>query len=102
MQIIPLLSVALAAVAAIALTGCSTQATAHNSTAIAVDGYPITLEHALGTTALTQKPARVATVNWANHEAPLALGVVPIGMAAANFGDDDGNGVLPGVKERLD
>ncbi len=33
---------------------------------------------------------------------PLALGVVPVGMAAANFGDDDGNGVLPWVEEKLD
>ncbi|MCC6309930.1 MAG: iron-siderophore ABC transporter substrate-binding protein [Trueperaceae bacterium] len=65
-------------------------------------GYPITIEHALGTTVITKKPERVATVNWANHEVPLALGVVPVGFAAANFGDDDGDGLLPWVKERLD
>ncbi len=64
--------------------------------------YPITIEHALGTTVINQKPERVATVNWANHEVPLALGVVPVGFAAANFGDDDGDGLLPWVKERLD
>jgi iron complex transport system substrate-binding protein len=64
--------------------------------------YPITIEHALGTTVITKKPERVATVNWANHEVPLALGVVPVGFAAANFGDDDGDGLLPWVKERLD
>jgi iron complex transport system substrate-binding protein len=44
----------------------------------------------------------VATVNWANHEVPLALGIVPVGMAAANFGDDDGDGILPWVEERLE
>lgn len=63
--------------------------------------YPITIEHALGTTVLTKKPVRVATVNWANHEVPLALGVVPVGFAAANFGDDDGDGLLPWVSEKL-
>lgn len=63
--------------------------------------YPVTIEHALGTTVLTAKPVRVATVNWANHEVPLALGVVPVGFAAANFGDDDGDGLLPWVTERL-
>jgi iron complex transport system substrate-binding protein len=47
-------------------------------------------------------PKRVATVNWANQEVPLALGVVPVGMAAANFGDDDGDGVLPWVQEKLE
>jgi iron complex transport system substrate-binding protein len=41
-------------------------------------------------------------VQWANHEVPLALGVVPVGMAAANFGDDDGDGLLPWVAERLE
>jgi iron complex transport system substrate-binding protein len=67
------------------------------------DGFePITITHALGTTTIDAKPERVATVNWANHEVPLALGVVPVGMAAANFGDDDGNGVLPWVEEKLE
>ncbi len=63
--------------------------------------YPIVIKHAFGTTTIARKPARVATVAWANHEVPLALGIVPVGFAAANFGDDDGNGVLPWVEERL-
>ena len=64
--------------------------------------YPITIEHAFGTTVLQSKPVRVATVAWANHEVPLALGIVPVGFARANFGDDDGDGVLPWVKAKLD
>lgn len=64
--------------------------------------YPLEIDHALGTTVLTEKPERIATVAWANHEVPLALGVVPVGFAAANFGDDDGNGLLPWVKTRLE
>jgi len=63
--------------------------------------YPITIKHALGTTVIKKKPQRVATVAWANHEVPLALGVVPVGMARAVFGDDDGDGVLPWVTARL-
>jgi iron complex transport system substrate-binding protein len=63
--------------------------------------YPITIKHALGTTVIEKKPARVATVAWANHEVPLALGIVPVGMAAANFGDDDGDNILPWVSEKL-
>ena len=69
--------------------------------AFAQQEYPITIEHALGTTVINEKPERVATVNWANQEVPLALGVVPVGFAAANFGDDDGDGLLPWVAERL-
>ncbi|TDK31895.1 iron-siderophore ABC transporter substrate-binding protein [Rhizobium deserti] len=70
----------------------------------AADGsssYPINIKHALGTTIITKKPERVATVAWANQEVPLALGIVPVGMAAANFGDDDGDRILPWVSERL-
>jgi iron complex transport system substrate-binding protein len=63
--------------------------------------YPITIRHALGTTVIPKKPERIATVAWANHEVPLALGVVPVGFARANFGDDDGDGLLPWVAQRL-
>jgi iron complex transport system substrate-binding protein len=63
--------------------------------------YPIVIEHALGTTTIAEKPERIATVAWANHEVPLALGIVPVGFAAANFGDDDGDGLLPWVAEKL-
>lgn len=63
--------------------------------------YPIVIKHALGTTTIAKKPERVATVAWANHEVPLALGIVPVGFAAANFGDDDGDGLLPWVAEKL-
>ncbi|WP_166389776.1 ABC transporter substrate-binding protein [Nocardioides ochotonae] len=94
--------------AALLLTGCSSSADSDDT---ATDGsvgadsgatYPITIEHALGTTEIPERPERVATVNWANHEVPLALGVVPVGMAAANFGDDDGDGLLPWVSDRLE
>lgn len=63
--------------------------------------FPVEITHAFGTIVISEKPVRVATVAWANHEVPLALGIVPVGMAAANFGDDDGDGVLPWVAERL-
>ncbi len=71
--------------------------------AFAADGtaYPIVIKHAFGTTVIPKKPVRVATVAWANHEVPLALGIVPVGFAAANFGDDDGDGLLPWVAEKL-
>lgn len=63
--------------------------------------YPIVVDHAFGRTIIESRPERVATVAWANHEVPLALGIVPVGFAAANFGDDDGDGLLPWVGERL-
>lgn len=64
-------------------------------------GFPVTIEHAYGETVIEQKPERVATVAWANHEVPLALGIVPVGMAKATWGDDNDNGVLPWVEDKL-
>lgn len=63
--------------------------------------FPVTIEHVYGTTTITERPERVATVAWANHEVPLALGVVPVGMSMATWGDDDGDGVLPWVEDAL-
>ena len=80
----------------------ATPNTAEGTTASTGGEFPITVEHALGTTVIESKPERVATVQWANHEVPLALGVVPVGMAAANFGDPDGDGVLPWVSDELE
>lgn len=91
-----------AAIAVLSLAACSSADSPADSSAEADEDWePIVIEHALGTTEIAQKPERIATVNWANHEVPLALGVVPVGMAEANFGDDDGNGILPWVEEKL-
>ena len=91
------------AVAVLLLSACGGGTEAEDTAAEAGSGeYPIVIEHALGTTTIEEKPERVAAVQWANHEVPLALGVVPVGMAAADFGDDDDNGVLPWVEEKLD
>lgn len=65
------------------------------------DAFPVTIEHAFGETTIEEAPERVATVSWGNHEVPLALGVVPVGMSEATWGDDDGDGVLPWVEEKL-
>ena len=98
----PLAALATASLLLGGLTACgSAEAEAEASTGSA-DFTPVTIEHALGTTTIESAPERVATVSWANQEVPLALGVVPVGMAAANFGDDDGDGLLPWVSERLE
>jgi ABC-type Fe3+-hydroxamate transport system substrate-binding protein len=67
----------------------------------AADAFPVTIEHVFGETTIEEKPERVATVAWANHEVPLSLGVVPVGMSKATWGDDDGDGVLPWVEDKL-
>lgn len=86
----------------LAACGSTTDTSAEDGATTESGSDSITIEHAFGSTTIEGTPERVATVNWANHEVPLALGVVPVGMAAANFGDDDGNGLLPWVEEKLD
>ncbi len=61
----------------------------------------ITIEHKFGTTTIEGTPERIATVGWANHEVPLSLGVVPVGISKATWGDDDANGIMPWVEEKL-
>lgn len=48
--------------------------------------YPITVEHAFGETVIESKPERIATIGWENQDTPLALGVAPVGVSAANYG----------------
>ncbi|MEM9131963.1 MAG: iron-siderophore ABC transporter substrate-binding protein [Actinomycetota bacterium] len=64
--------------------------------------FPVTIEHAFGETVIESQPERIGTVAWANHEVPLALGIVPVVMEFQAWGDDDGNGVLPWVEEQLE
>lgn len=75
---------------------------AFGATAAMAQDFPVTVEHAFGETTIEERPERVASVGWANHEVPLALGIVPVGFARASWGDDDGDGLLPWVIERLD
>jgi len=97
-------ALAAAAVTALILTGCSGQDAADTAEAASSTGgaFPVTIEHAYGETTIDTQPERIATVAWANHEVPLALGVVPVGMSKATWGDDDGDGVLPWVEDQLD
>ncbi len=79
-----------------------TGSTSANCEVVPDGTFPISIEHVYGTTTITEKPERIAAVSWYNQEVPLALGVAPIGMAPFFWGDDDGDGILPWVAEKLD
>ena len=101
-----LLAIGAAAALAVGLVACSSNAPESTASAggnpASDDAFPVTVEHVYGETTIEKKPERVATIAWANHEVPLALGIVPVGMAAATWGDDDNDGVLPWVEEKLE
>jgi len=122
---VSLITLLLAAVLMIALAGCSNQPSnssneantpaanannAANAEAPAADEpaaedtaseYPIVIKHAFGETVIESKPERVATIQWANHDVALALGVVPVGFSAANYGVLDDSGLLPWTADKL-
>lgn len=91
------LLIALTAIVGLVLTACSPDGGDDNGTG--ADGETIAIDHAFGTTEIDGTPDRVATVQFQNQDVPLALDVVPVGMAKANFGGSD---VLPWVQEKLD
>lgn len=41
--------------------------------------FPVTLDHKYGSTTITAKPERIVTVGLTDHDALLALGIVPVG-----------------------
>lgn len=58
------------------------------------DRFPVTIKHAWGTTTIPTAPSRIATTGWSGEDAVLALGVLPVGMPKANYGQVDKNGML--------
>ena len=78
------------------VTGCSTGPAGSDhaespgsSTGAAGDAFPVTIEHAFGETTIESEPTRVATVSWVNADVSIALGVVPVGMPADEWGGNE-------------
>lgn len=99
---------ALITTAGLSLTACSNEGTNEQATAASQSAsaenngaFPVTIDHAFGSTTVKSAPQRVATVAWANHEVPLALGITPVGMEKVTWGDDDSDGIMPWVSEKL-
>lgn len=99
----PVVAATAASLLLAACAGGGTAAPADGATTPAASGaFPVTLTHAFGETTVDSEPTAVATVNWGNHDVPIALGVVPVGFAKATYGDDDADGVHPWTYEALE
>ncbi|PSK97314.1 iron complex transport system substrate-binding protein [Murinocardiopsis flavida] len=83
-------ALAATAAAALAVSGCGTGGTAADDGAGGGDFADIEIEHAHGTTAITEKPKRVVTVGWSDEGTLLELGVVPVGISESTFASEDG------------
>ncbi|GAA4286844.1 iron-siderophore ABC transporter substrate-binding protein [Georgenia daeguensis] len=99
------LAAAATAAALLALTACGSSGTADETATTAAAGSgdfePVTIEHAFGSTQITERPEKVVTLGWGSAEAAIALGVVPVGIEAQTYAADE-NGQLPWVAEALE
>lgn len=66
----------------------------------AADTFPVTIEHALGTTVIDHRPERVVTWGWSAQDVVIDLGVAPVGMPFFSYGGGE-DGVLPWTEEAI-
>ncbi|WP_052715681.1 ABC transporter substrate-binding protein [Devosia chinhatensis] len=66
----------------------------------AQDAFPVTIEHALGSTTIEAKPQRVVTWGWSAQDVVIDLGVTPVGMPFFAYGGGD-DGILPWTEAAL-
>lgn len=67
---------------------------------LAQDAFPVTITHGLGQTTIKTAPQRIVTLGWISQDVVLALGQVPVGLPAQEWGGDE-NGVLPWVADAI-
>ncbi|KKB80985.1 hypothetical protein VW35_02080 [Devosia soli] len=56
--------------------------------------FPVTIEHALGSTTIEAQPERVVTWGWSAQDVTIDLGVAPVGMPFFAYGGGE-DGILP-------
>jgi len=68
--------------------------------AFGAEAFPITIEHALGTTTIEAEPQRVVTWGWSAQDVVIDLGVEPVGMPFFAYGGGE-DGILPWTEAAL-
>ncbi|GGI08671.1 iron-siderophore ABC transporter substrate-binding protein [Egicoccus halophilus] len=67
----------------------------------AAASFPVEIEHAFGSTEITEEPARVVTWGWGSTEAAIAVGVYPVAMTEQVWTVGEG-GQLPWIEEAVE
>lgn len=62
------------------------------------DQFPVTIDHALGSTTVPAEPRRIVTLGWSGEDVVIALGKTPIAMTRYGFFP---SGMFPWDEERL-
>ncbi|MGC0365560.1 iron complex transport system substrate-binding protein [Rhodococcus sp. 27YEA15] len=94
----------LVACAALTLTACSGSTDSDSdiaSTGSAEAGaFPVTVDHAFGSTTIDSEPMRIVTLGWSSQDAVIALDKVPVAMEKYT-GDGIEDNILPWDAARL-
>lgn len=91
---------ALALVAsALVMSSCSTGSTSDDAvvtgaTQAEEGAFPVTIEHAYGSTTITEEPIRVVALGWSDPDVVLSLGVVPVGASNNSWGGTEAGSTL--------
>lgn len=97
-------SVLLAACVALTLSACGTSgdsgSDAEASGAAEVGAFPVTVDHAYGSTTIDAEPMRIVTIGWSGQDAVIALNKVPVAMESFS-GAGIENNILPWDASRL-
>ncbi|MFD6953422.1 iron ABC transporter substrate-binding protein [Nocardiopsis sp. TSRI0078] len=62
--------------------------------------FPVSIDSALGTAEIPERPERVVTLGQGSTETSIALGVVPVGMESYEWGSDE-TGYMPWIHEAV-
>lgn len=89
-----LIAAAVLTIVATGLTACSTGSTTTQepqqgsspSKAAEAGAFPVTINHAYGTTTIEKEPTRVVALGWSDPDVVLSLGVVPVGASNNSWG----------------
>ncbi|ERB54223.1 ABC transporter substrate-binding protein [Rhodococcus sp. P27] len=97
-------SVLLAACVALTLAACGTSGDSGSDTeasgAAETGAFPVTVDHAYGSTTIDAEPMRIVTIGWSGQDAVIALNKVPVAMESFS-GDGIENNILPWDASRL-
>ena len=84
------------------LAACGSSKNSSKSSSGQGDGKTIQVKHVFGTTDVPEGVTRIATIAWANQDVVLALGIMPVGFYKQTWGVEDGSGMLPWTKQKVD
>ncbi|NRH34589.1 iron-siderophore ABC transporter substrate-binding protein [Rhodococcus sp. MS13] len=97
-------SVLLAACVALTLSACGTSGDSGSDTeasgAAEAGAFPVTVDHAYGSTTIDAEPMRIVTIGWSGQDAVIALNKVPVAMESFS-GAGIENNILPWDASRL-